>query len=120
MLARLDSRGRLSLGGLAYSARSVPQRIERTTPPSALRAAPFVAEESGLQRNTTKGATSSGRAKRRNKELGRTLRKNSVSSSDLVWFEAAAIRSTKTFTPSEAVGPGSTVFTVTAVPAVVY
>src|ERR1700674_2910354 len=95
------------------------QRIERTTPPSALRAAPFVAEESGLQRNTTRGATSSGRAKRRNKELGRTLRKNSASNSALVCFEDAAKRSTNSFAPSEAVGPGSTVFTVTPVPAVV-
>src|SRR5258707_141806 len=85
------------------------QRIERTTPPSALRAAPFVAEESGLQRNTTRGATSSGRAKRRNKELGRTLRKNSASNSVLVCFEDASKRTTNSFAPSDAVCPRSTV-----------
>src|SRR6266849_3890003 len=105
--------------GSPYCAGSLSQRIERTTPPSALRAAPFVAEESGLQRNTTRAATSSGRAKRRNNELGRTLRKNSASNSALVCFEDAAIRSTNSFAPSEAVGPGNTVFTVTPVPAVV-
>src|SRR6202521_4869216 len=92
------------------------QRIEGTTQLSALRAAPFVAEEGGLQKNTTRGATSSGRAKRCNKELGRTLRKNSASNSALVCFEDAAIRSTNSFAPSEAVGPGNTVFTVTPVP----
>src|ERR1700693_101465 len=92
------------------------QRIERTTPPSALRAAPFVAVESGLQRNTTRGATSSERAKRRNKELGRTLRKNSASNSVLVCFEDAAIRSINSFQPSGAVGPGAPVFPVTLGP----
>ena len=37
-----------------------PYRIERRTPPSARKAAPLVAEESGLAPNATMAATSSG------------------------------------------------------------
>src|SRR5205807_8065285 len=38
--------------------RSQAQRIERTTPPSARKAAPFVADESGLATNATSAARS--------------------------------------------------------------
>src|SRR6476619_8652185 len=55
------------------------QRIERTTPPSARKAAPFVADESGLATNATNAATSSGVAKRFSSEVGRAVVKNSFS-----------------------------------------
>ena len=53
--------------------------IERTTPPSTRRAAPLVAEATGLQTYATIDATSSGVANRLSKEDGRTERKNSFS-----------------------------------------
>src|SRR5438105_13711090 len=59
--------------------RETTQRIERTTPPSARKAAPFVADESGLATNATSAATSSGVAKRFRSEVGRAVVKNSVS-----------------------------------------
>src|SRR5439155_25370936 len=59
--------------------RSRTQRIERTTPPSARKAAPFVADESGLATNATNAATSSGVAKRFRSEVGRAVVKNSFS-----------------------------------------
>src|SRR5580765_5114158 len=55
------------------------QRIERTTPPSARKAAPFVADESGLATNATSAATSSGAAKRLRSEVGLAVVKNSFS-----------------------------------------
>ena len=45
-------------------------RIERTTPPSTRKAAPFVAEESGLATKVTIAATSSVVSKRCRSELG--------------------------------------------------
>src|SRR2546427_7158229 len=59
--------------------REAIQKIERTTPPSARKAAPFVADESGLATNATSAATSSGVAKRCSSELGRAVVKNSFS-----------------------------------------
>jgi len=47
--------------------------IDRTTPPSTRKAAPFVAEESGLHTNVTSAATSSGFAKRFNSDVGRIV-----------------------------------------------
>jgi hypothetical protein len=57
----------------------VDQRIDRTTPPSAREAAPFVADESRLATNATSAATSSGVAKRFRSEVGRAVVKNSLS-----------------------------------------
>src|SRR6266404_3828919 len=95
------------------------QKSELRTPPSARNAAPFVAEESGLARKATSGATSSGLAKRCKSELGLTVRKNSFSTSAAVMFFVFAISATNLSTPSERVGPASTELTVTLVPAVV-
>src|SRR5438132_378316 len=64
---------------LPQTTKLTDQRIERTTPPSTRKAAPFVAEESGLATNVTIAATSSVVAKRFNSELGRTDLKNSFS-----------------------------------------
>ena len=89
------------------------------TPPSARSAAPLVADDNGLHTKATSAATSSTRAKRLSNEEGRTLRKNSCSISARLIFRAAAICSTNVSTPSESVGPGKTVLTVTLVPAVV-
>src|SRR5436309_14709303 len=55
------------------------QRNERTTPASARKAAPFVADESGLATNATSAATSSGVAKRLRSEVGLAVVKNSFS-----------------------------------------
>src|SRR5258708_26381592 len=90
------------------------QKQACTTPPSTRRAAPLVAEDSGLQTYTTRFATSSVVAKRLSSEVGRMLVKNSFSNSanglpPLNWL-------TNSSTPSDCVGPGSTAFTVTAVP----
>ena len=63
--------------------RDVDQRIEVTTPPSARNAALFVAEESGLARNATNGATSSGLAKRCKSELDLLLRRQKRKAPDL-------------------------------------
>ena len=48
-------------------------KIERTTPPSARNAAPFVAEHSGLQRNATNAPISLGSIMRFSKDVGRML-----------------------------------------------
>src|SRR5258706_13313047 len=93
--------------------------IDLTTPPSTRSAAPFVAEESGLQRKAARAATSAGSAKRCKREVGRTLRKNSASTLLRSAFLSAASLSRKPPTPSEEVGPGNKQFTVTLVPAVV-
>ena len=75
-----------------------------------------MAEETGLQTKAIIAATSSGSIKRCSRELGRSDWKNSSS----IEFSALpcswAIRPTKVFMPSEAVGPGSTELTVTPVP----
>ena len=62
-----------------------------TTPPSARNAAPLVADDNGLQTKATSAATSSTRAKRFSSDEGRTLRKNSFSTSSRLIFRAAAI-----------------------------
>ena len=95
------------------------QAIERTTPPSARSAAPLIADANGLATNATTDATSSGVAKRRRIELGRAFSKNSFSTSSRATPFSVARRRTNSATPSDSVGPGSTAFTVTAVPAVV-
>src|SRR6266550_4353231 len=95
------------------------QRIERTTPPSARKAAPFVADESGLATNATSAATSSGVAKRFRSEVGRAVVKNSFSTAAGVACLVLAKSSMNFSTPSERVGPASTELTVTPVPAVV-
>src|SRR5947208_6298848 len=95
------------------------QRIERTTPPSARKAAPFVADESGVATNATNAATSSGVAKRCSSELGRAVVKNSFSTAAGVACLVLAKSVMNSSTPSERVGPARTEFTVTPVPAVV-
>src|SRR6185437_2971408 len=62
--------------------RSAPHRMERTTPPSTRRAAPLVAEDSGLAMNVTSAATSSVVPNRLSSELGRTVSKNSLSTTE--------------------------------------
>ena len=94
-------------------------KIDRTTPPSARRAAPLVAADSGLHTKATRVATSSGVVKRFSRDVGRMFWKNSLSTAAAVVFCSSARLRTKLLAPSEAVGPGSTVLTVTLVPAVV-
>ena len=60
--------------------------IARITPPSARSAAPLVADDRGLQTKATSAATSSTRAKRFSSDEGRTLRKNSCSTSAALTF----------------------------------
>jgi len=60
-----------------------------------------------------------GEAKRVSREVERTLLMNSFSAAREFVFRLTATCSTKSFTPSKAVGPASTLFTVTPVPAVV-
>ncbi len=93
--------------------------IDRATPPSTRNAAPLMDEARGLHTNATSAATSSGSEKRWISDVGRTVRKNSRSTVSRASPCDFAIRSTKSVTPSEAVGPGRTAFTVTAVPFVV-
>jgi hypothetical protein len=62
-------------------------------------------------------AISAGSSKRRNNEVGRADWKNSFSSCAALLPLEAASCATKPTTPSEAVGPGRTLFTVTLVPA---
>src|SRR5699024_5905850 len=86
-----------------------------STPPSARRAAPLVAEDSGLARYATRLAISLGAMKRCSSDVSRTSEsRRSAAGIDC----AAAIRSMLAATPSEYVGPPSTVFTVTSVPRV--
>src|SRR5438105_14900195 len=58
------------------------QKIEWITPPSTRSAAPLVTAESGLAMNVTSEATSSVEAKRLSNEPGRTVSKNSFSTTD--------------------------------------
>src|SRR5580698_4430162 len=118
-LRRGPGRSDPSLGLLASKKLVTPHRIDRTTPPSTRRAAPYVAEDSGLHTKATSAATSSVLAKRFNSDEGRILRKNSFSTSVGVVFCSLASSPTNLPTPSDAVGPGSTELTVTFVPAVV-
>src|ERR1017187_3061742 len=92
-------------------------KIAFTTPPSARIAAPLMATASGEQTKTTTLATSAGSRNRLSRDDGRTFLKNSFSKSAGVmccWFASWA---TNVVTPSDAVGPASTLFTVTPVPA---
>src|SRR5881296_2251085 len=93
------------------------QKALLTTPPSTRSAAPVVADASGLATYATIDATSSGIAKRFSNDVGRTSVKNvfSYSANDLPSVFASA--STKSPTPRDRVGPGSTLFTVMPVPA---
>src|SRR5262249_8795405 len=93
------------------------QPIARTTPPSTRRAAPVVPDAGALQTKVMNAAISAGSSKRRNKELGRICRKNSFSTCAVLRPLAAARFAKNPTTPSEAVGPGRTLFTVTFVPA---
>src|ERR1700744_3925498 len=99
-----------------YDANS--QVVARNTPPSTLIAAPFVALANGEHKYVTRFATSSTEAKRFNKDVGRTLRKNSCSNSSGVCLVFDASCPTNSVTPSDAVDPGNTPFTVTPVPLV--
>src|SRR4029077_13072945 len=79
-------RAKVASGSVAKLKRPWPQltmkshqRIELTMPPSARKAAPFVADESGLATKVTNAAISSGVAKRCSSEVGRAVVKNSFS-----------------------------------------
>jgi hypothetical protein len=88
--------------------------IERTTPPSTRRAAPFIAEASGLQTKATAAATSSGVAKALN-DGGRAGGSEEPRSKDSQSVARSLDNlSTNWTTPSDAVGPGSTALTVLA------
>src|SRR5277367_2774505 len=92
--------------------------MERSRPPSARRAAPLVAEESGLARKVTRFAISDDSIRRWRSELERCFSKNSCSACSGVGFRMEDIFSRNSTMPSERVGPGRTVFTVTALPLV--
>ena len=77
----------------------------------------FVADAFAEQTYVTIAATSSTVAKRLMSELGRTLSKNSFSTCSWLCPACFAIDPTKSFTPSDAVGPGKTALQVTPVPA---
>ena len=86
-------------------------------PPSALSAAPFIADALGEQRNVTKAAISSGFAQRSNNEVRPSPSANYVlliSSGVVIWV--SAICSMKVSTPLVQVGAARTVLTVTLVP----
>jgi hypothetical protein len=97
----------------------VSHAIVRTIPPSTRTAAPFVADASGLDRNATIDAISSGAAKRFNNEDGRIERKNSFSSvaTSIPLYFAPSWRNCST--PSVRVGPANTELTVTFVSTVI-
>src|SRR6266850_491088 len=89
----------------------------RMTPPSARTAEPLIEVACALATNATTAATSSGVSKRFKSEEGRTAEKNCFSISAFVMPCCLAMLSTKSPTPSEAVGPARMEFTVTPVPA---
>src|SRR5690349_16585719 len=95
------------------------QAMDRMTPPSARTAAPLTAEDKGLHTKATTAATSSGAANRCRIELGRAVWKKFCSAAWTLMPCSAAMRRTNSVAPSDAVGPGSTAFTVTEVPMVV-
>jgi hypothetical protein len=72
----------------------------------------LVAADSGLATKVTIAATSSGVAKRLINEVGRAFLKNSSSTVFALLPDLAAQSATKSPTPRERVGPGSTLFTV--------
>jgi len=74
-------------------------------------------QANGLQRNAAIAPISSGRSKRFSSDDGRIDLQNSCSNCSRVCFICVARLSIKAFAPAEAVGPGSSVFTVTPVPA---
>ena len=78
--------------------------------------APVVADASPLHTYATMAATSSGVANRLMSEDGRTVWKNSRSTVAASTPRARPMSATKVATPSEAVGPGRTLLTVTPVP----
>src|SRR5207244_6857195 len=92
------------------------QMIERTTPPSTRSAVPFVAEESGLATNATNAATSSAVANRLRSEVGRTVSKNSFSTTNGSTPRDFAISLTNCSSPSSRVSPAQTALTVPPVP----
>src|SRR2546422_8975311 len=91
----------------------------RTTPPSARTAAPLIVVAVVPATNATTAATSSGVSKRLRRDVGRTAAKNCRSSSAGETPCCFARPSKNCATPSEAVGPTSSEFTVTPVPVVV-
>ncbi len=93
------------------------QNALRITPPSTRRAAPVVAEASGLATYATSEATSSGVAKRLISDVGRTFSKNSFSNCSADFPLALAMLPIKSTTPRDFVGPGRTQLTVMAEPA---
>src|SRR5579862_6453072 len=95
----------------------IAQNALLTVPPSTRSAAPVVADDLGLATNATSDATSSGVAKRLMSEVGRTFSKNSRSNCGNDLPSDAARASTKSTTPRDLVGPGSTLLTVMPVPA---
>ena len=95
------------------------QKALLIVPPSTRSAAPLVADDAGLATYVTIAATSSGVANRCSKDVGRAVLKNSFSTVFALYPDLAAISATKSPTPRERVGPGSTLFTVIPVPAVV-
>src|ERR1700761_5636319 len=96
----------------------VLQNALLTTPPSPRNAAPLVAADNGLATNVTMAATSSGVANRFKSDVGRADLKNSFSTVCALLPDFAAQSATKSPTPRERVGPGSTLLIVMPVPAV--
>jgi hypothetical protein len=94
----------------ASTARPARHAIARTTPPSTRSAAPVVADAGTLQTYVIIAATSSGVANRCSTEEGRAVAKNSRSTVAASKPRAAAIWVTNSPTPSEEVGPGSTLY----------
>jgi len=92
--------------------------MQLTELPSPLRHPPALPRRL-LQRKATVSDTSLGVANRLSRELGRALLKNSFSMVAASVFSFAANCSRNPETPSDAVGPTNTEFTVTPVPAVV-
>jgi len=93
--------------------------MDRITPPSARAAAPLIAAASGLQTKATTAATSSCVVKRPQKGARAGVLKKLLLELALVATPfSAESRLTNSATPWDAVGPGSTAFTGTAVPAV--
>src|SRR5258708_3023258 len=86
-------------------------------PPSARKAAPVTAEASGEPTNATTEGSSCGFRNRFMRDVGRMVLKNSCSNCAGVIFFSEASLSMKSVTPSEAVGPAKTLFTVMPVPA---
>ena len=90
-----------------------------TRPLSTCRAAPFVADTSGLHTYPTSEATSFGVGKRRGSDGGRACVRGPASTPAFGLPRARAGPATNWPMPSDAVGPASILLTVTPVPAVV-